>query len=162
MKFSTQEEYGLRLLLQIANRYPESSITIPELAKLEELSEPHVAKLLMILRKAGFIKSIRGQAGGYMLARNPEEIVLTPVLASLGGRLYENGFCERHGGLEPICVHHGNCGLNALWTDVQNAVDGVLNGKTLKSVLDCHPIAYSPKDHHEFEESTRLRVSNNS
>ena len=51
MKFSAQEEFGLRCMLQIARLGPDGSLTIPEIAKNEGMSTTHVAKLLMILRK---------------------------------------------------------------------------------------------------------------
>jgi Rrf2 family protein len=136
MKYSAQEEYGLRLLIDIARAEPGQSITIPELAKIEELSEPHVAKLLMILRKAGFIKSVRGQSGGYLLAKSPDDIVIGDVLSELGGRLFDAGFCERHSGLSAKCPHLGDCALHDLWSDVQQAVDSVLYRRTLRHVLD--------------------------
>ena len=69
MKFSTQEEYGLRCLLQIARKGPGGSVTIPEVSRLEGLSQTNVAKMLMILRKEGFIVSTRGQSGGYAISR---------------------------------------------------------------------------------------------
>ncbi|RYG34392.1 transcriptional regulator, partial [bacterium] len=71
MKFSTQEDYGLRCLLQIARRpLEETALTIPEISRLEGLSQTHVAKLLMLLRQSGFVRSSRGQAGGYRLDRD--------------------------------------------------------------------------------------------
>lgn len=140
MKFSAQEEYGLRLLVQVALHSKPGSIAIPELAKLEELSEPHVAKLLMVLRRAGFISSIRGQLGGYVLAKAPETIVIADVLEALGGRLYDENFCVRHSGLSPICPHQeNNCLVHDLWLDVQRAVDHVIKNRTLKDILDRKP-----------------------
>jgi Rrf2 family protein len=137
MKFSAQEEYGLRLLIRIARKPEGRSCTIPELAGLEGLSEPHVAKLLMIMRKANFIQSTRGQAGGYTLSRPSTEIVIGEVLAELGGRLFDEDFCARHSGLEPECVHQNDdCALYHLWDEVQTAVDNVVYKKTLQDVMD--------------------------
>lgn len=136
MKFSAQEEYGLRLLLQIGKAEPGRTVTIPELARLEELSEPHVAKLLMILRKTNFIQSSRGQTGGYRLAKSPETIVIGDVLKELGGRVYDKGFCSRHSGLSAECTHLGDCGLNDLWIDVQSAIDSILFHRTLADLLE--------------------------
>lgn len=136
MKFSAQEEYGLRLLIQIAQMPGEESITIPELARREELSEPHVAKLLMILRKGGFVKSFRGQSGGYVLAGHAKDIVVGAVLEELGGRLVGADFCERHSGLAEQCPHVADCALGGLWDDVQKAVDSVLQHRTLQDLLD--------------------------
>lgn len=135
MKFSAQEEYGLRLLIQIGRAEKGRSVTIPELSRIEELSEPHVAKLLMILRKAGFIKSARGQSGGYSLAMEPAEIVVGDVLKELGGRIYDENFCHRHSGLVAECTHAGDCAIQGLWEEVQQAVDGVVNRRTLGDLL---------------------------
>src|ERR1700761_1249965 len=104
MKFSSQEEYGLRCLLQIARLGIEESMTIPEISAAEGMSQTHVAKVLMILRKAEFITSTRGQSGGYTLARPAEKINVGEVLALLGGRLYDEGFCGKHGGLNESCT----------------------------------------------------------
>lgn len=136
MKFSSQEEYGLRCLVAIAVIGPAGSITIPELSKMEGLSTSHIAKLLSILRKSGYIKSVRGQLGGYSIAKLPANIPIREVLESLGGRLYGSGFCERHSGLLPTCVHEADCLMRPLWTRLQNAVDSVLQGLTLEDILE--------------------------
>lgn len=133
MKFSAQEEYGLRCLIAIARL---GTLTIPELSRLEGLSQPHVAKLLSILRRGGFLLSNRGQAGGYILARQPEEIVVGAVLADLGGRLYEPDFCEKHSGVQEECAHSVGCSLKELWSRVQSAVDQVVYQITLKDLIE--------------------------
>ena len=122
MKFSAQEEYGLRCLLQIARLGPDQSMTIPEVSKVEGLTPPHVAKLMMILRKEGFINSTRGQSGGYALARSPDQIILGDVLAALGGKLYDAEFCGKHTGSNSICTHAIDCTVRSLWQVVQTAV----------------------------------------
>lgn len=136
MKFSSQEEYGLRCLVAIAVLGPGGSVTIPELSKMEGLSPSHIAKLLSVLRKSGYIKSVRGQQGGYSIAKDPKSIQIREVLESLGGRLYGSGFCERHSGLLPNCVHEADCLMRPLWNRLQEAVDSVLNGVTLEDVLE--------------------------
>ncbi|HRJ26854.1 MAG TPA: Rrf2 family transcriptional regulator [Fimbriimonadaceae bacterium] len=135
MKFSAQEEYGLRCLIAIAERGSEGSTTIPEIAKREGLSQPHVAKLLAILRRAQIIRSTRGQLGGYTLSRHADQIMIGDVLAALGGRLYEGGFCDRHAGLPRVCVHDQACTLRPLWQRIQDAVNQVVDAITLEDVM---------------------------
>jgi len=135
VKFSAQEEYGLRCLLQIGARGADDSLTIPEISKIEGLSQTHVAKLLMILRKEGFITSTRGQSGGYTIARPPEQIVVGEVLAALGGRLYDGEFCERHRGQHDICTHAVDCSVRSLWQVIQSAVNDVVDQMTLADML---------------------------
>ena len=74
MKLSAQEEYGLRCLLALARVEPGRSLTVPQIAEAEHISAPNVAKLLRVLRRAGYVAALRGQAGGYTLARNAREL----------------------------------------------------------------------------------------
>jgi len=135
MKLSSQEEYGLRCLLQVARHDPEGSVTIPEIARIEGLSIPHVAKLMRTLRRGGFVKSVRGQAGGYKLARTPDHINIGEVLAWLGGRLFGPSFCSLHSGMVELCTHSVECSIRSLWQSVQHVVDQMLGKVTLSDLL---------------------------
>ncbi len=110
-------------------------MTIQEIGKREGLTTPHVAKLLMILRKSGFITSTRGQSGGYTIARPPHAIVVGDVLEALGGKLYDGGFCERHVGTHDVCSHSVGCNVRDLWEQVQTAIDSVVNRITLADLI---------------------------
>lgn len=135
MKFSSQEEYGLRCLLQLSRRGPSASMTIPEISAAEGLSVPYVAKLVRILRQDGFVKSSRGQSGGYTLTRSPAQIVVGDVLAALGGRIFDSETCERYPGAEDMCTHAIDCSIRSLWQAVQREVDEVLSKNTLQDLL---------------------------
>ena len=145
MKISSQEEYGVRCLLQIGRRGP-GSLTIPEISRAEGLSSHYVAKLLRVRRRGGLVKSVRGQAGGYVLARPLSEITVAEVLTVLGGRLYDPEFCGSHGGAEMVCAHTVDCSIRSLWRSVQQAVDQVLGKTTLAELLpaDPPPVTISP------------------
>lgn len=121
--------------LEVARGGPEGSVTIPEISKREGLTEPYVAKLLMVLRKAGLINSTRGHSGGYTLARPATEIKVGEVLQVLGGRLYEDDFCEKHVGVQEVCSHADACSIKSLWTKVQAAVDAVVDSITLADIV---------------------------
>ena len=135
MKFTAQEEYGLRCLLEIGRQGKGGSLTIPEIAVSEGLSIPYVAKLVRILRQGGFLKSTRGQSGGYTLSRSPEEIVIGEVLAGLGGRLFASEYCEQYPGSLASCTHTVDCSIRSLWRAVQQGVDQVLSRTTLRDLL---------------------------
>ena len=135
MKFSTQEEYGLRLLLRIAKSDSQHCLTIPELSEVEGLSSANTAKILRALRLAGFIESARGQTGGYKLNQSPDKILISDVLTSLGGKLYESNFCDLHSGMENICTNSIDCSIRSVWKTVQNVLDSVLGKFTLQDLL---------------------------
>ncbi len=135
MKFNTQEEYGLRLLLRIGKNNSPTGLTIPEISELEGLTEANVAKILRILRLANFIESSRGQTGGYKLSRPANEILVGDILTVLGGKLYESSFCELHAGVENICTNSIDCSIRSLWKTIQTMLDGVLSKITLQDLL---------------------------
>src|SRR5690242_9290381 len=134
MKLSAQEEYGLRCLLRVAGADGET-LTIPEIGEAEALSIAYVAKLMRILRQGKFVESVRGQTGGYTLTRSPDKIAVGEVLAALGGRLFEPGFCDQFSGLSKTCTHSVDCSIRSLWHAMQSAVDVVLSGITLQDLL---------------------------
>jgi Rrf2 family transcriptional regulator, iron-sulfur cluster assembly transcription factor len=135
MKVSAQEEYGLRCLMQMARGGAEKSLSIPEISRAEGLSAPNVAKLMRILRMGGLVRSVRGQAGGYALARPPERITLDQVLAVLGGPLFGSQFCEQHTGIERTCAHRRDCSMRPVWRKLQSLVGEVLTRTSLGDLL---------------------------
>jgi Rrf2 family protein len=138
MKITSQEEYGLRCLLRLARAGDSHSLTIPEIAAAEKMSPPYVAKLLAVLRQAGFIESTRGRSGGYHLTRSPAEMGLGSVLLALGEPLYdEPGYCQRHAGPETDgnCIHQGDCTLRALWHTLEQWMRHSLDQITLAELL---------------------------
>lgn len=135
MKFSTQEEYGIRCLLRIGKSKSPNGLTIPEISEMEGLSQANVGKLLRTLRLGGFIEASRGQTGGYKLARSSSEIVIGDVLNVLGGRLFEQDFCNMHSGVTNICTNTIDCSIRSLWGIIQNLLDGVLTKMTLQDLL---------------------------
>jgi Rrf2 family protein len=135
MKLSSQEEYGLRCLLQLARASGGESLTIAEMSEREGISAPNVAKIMRILRRAGLVKSTRGKAGGYTLARPAPEVRAIDVLSALGGRLFDTEFCDRHAGNERHCLNTRDCSIRPVLRGLQQAVDHVLGELTLASLL---------------------------
>ena len=132
MKLSSLEEYGLRCLLQLARTSLNESLTIEEISHAEGITSPNVAKIMRIMRRGGFVESVRGQNGGYSLALTAHEIIIGDVLEVLGGRLYDPKFCQHFVGSEDSCLHESShCSIRSLWNRVQSAVDDVLRQTTL-------------------------------
>jgi Rrf2 family iron-sulfur cluster assembly transcriptional regulator len=136
MKLSSNEEYGVRCLVRLAYAgYTGEGLTIPEISQAESVSPAYAAKLLRILRQAGFVNAARGKDGGYTLARPAESIVVGEAIAALGGRLFETSFCDTHSGQAAICTRSVDCSVRSLWRAVQVAVDQVLGKTTLRDLL---------------------------
>ena len=135
MKISSQEEYGLRCILQLARR-PHEPLTLAEIAEGEALTSSYVAKLMGQLRAAGVVEAVRGRSGGYILGSSPEEISVNDVLLAFSGQLFEGDFCESHNGLTEACVHMGtSCGIKTLWGVLDTLIDSVLSTTTLADLI---------------------------
>jgi Rrf2 family protein len=138
MKITAQEEYGLRCLLRLARAGEGQGLTIPEVAAAEKLSPPYVAKLLSVLRQAGFITSVRGRTGGYLLSRPAVEVRLGEVMRALGEPLFEDpGYCERHASPDTggTCVHNDGCTLRVIWQTLEEWMRHFLDRITLADLL---------------------------
>jgi Rrf2 family protein len=135
VKLSSQEEYGLRCLLQLARAGEGASLTIADMSEREGISSPNVAKIMRLLRRSGLVRSTRGKSGGYTLARPPAEVRASDVLAALGGRLFDTEFCDRHAGIESHCLHTRDCSIRPVLRGLQQAIDLVLGELTLASLV---------------------------
>ena len=153
MKFSAQEEYALRCLISIGRFYEiKDGLTIPEISKREGISQHTVAKTLRQLRLGGFLESERGHTGGYALARSPREIKIGDVLLYIGGKLYDDEFCLSHPGINGICSNSTDCSIRSLWRIIQDAVDNVTSGLTLKDLLGSEDDLFAKFSIEEAEE----------
>ena len=135
MKFSTQEEFGLRLLLRIAKSDSSPGLTIPEISELEGISIANAGKILRILRLAGFIESARGQTGGYNLKKPANEIIgkqndyiVTPDGRYLGNVL-EHSVDNAKGVMQSQCVQDSVDGIY-----VNLVVDDSFNDDSIKAL----------------------------
>ncbi len=143
MKFSSQEEYGLRCLLRVAKEGGEKGLTIPEISKAEGITTHNTAKILRALRLGSFLASSRGQIGGYTLSRPADEIMVSDVLSCLGGKLFDEEFCNTHSGEQKICTNSIDCSIRSLWQMLQSAIDGVLLKITLKDLISSEEVLIS-------------------
>ena len=134
MRFTAQEEYGLRCILQMARHEGGDPLTITGIAELEALTPHYVGKLMRVLRRRGLVQSIRGQKGGYRLARAAGEISLDEVFSALDGRLFEPEYCERYPGQDAFCVHTTECSIRSLWGRLEGMLSEELRKISLKDL----------------------------
>lgn len=135
MHLLSQEEYGLRCLVQVARHLGPEPLTIPEIARFEGLSPEYTAKLMRALRRGALVESTRGAGGGYRLARPAESITAWDVMEVLGGSFFPESFCEAHPGQQRDCVHTIDCSIRALWRRLEGVVQDVLRSVTLADLL---------------------------
>ena len=134
MKISAQEEYGLRCLLQLATLSAGESLTLPQIATREGISQANAGKLMWLLNKAGFVQATRGTKGGYSLARPAGEIHLNEVIKVLDADVLSK-HCENYTGVLDSCVHKGDCGIRPVIVGLHEIVENALSQITLAQLV---------------------------
>lgn len=135
MKITATEEYGLRLLLQLAARHGVT-VSLAELAGAEGIPAPVAAKVLLRLRQGGLVAAARGRRGGYALVAGPERITVARALRSLGTPLFHSSFCRPRGGAAAgRCRRLSDCSLRPVWAHLDTLLSAVFTHITLADLL---------------------------
>ena len=137
MKISTKGRYALRLMLDLATNDTGNPISLKDIAARQGISDKYLEQIIAMFNKAGFVKSIRGAQGGYMLSKSPSEYTVGMILRLAEGSLAPVS-CVEEG--EPACERIGKCGTAVLWKKVNDAVNGVIDTTTLQDLLDWQEI----------------------
>ena len=123
LKISTKGRYGLRAMIELAQAPSGTPVLMADIARAQGLSRKYLHALLVTLRNAGLVYSVRGAGGGYVLARPPEAIRTREVLEALEGELAVNP-CRDHG---TPCSRSRRCSARRLWMEVNRAVTETLD-----------------------------------
>ena len=132
MKLSTRTRYGIRAIIELAMNYGNGPLQIRLIAQRQDISVKYLEQLMTILRSAGFIRSIRGSKGGYLLANQPSQIKLNEVFDALEGNVTtvecveDNNYCDKT----------ADCIARQVWSQVQQAIKSVLQSITLQDLVD--------------------------
>ncbi len=124
MKISTKGRYGLTVMIELARKYGEGPISLKSIADDKNLSAHYLEQLAAPLRNAGLIRSVRGAYGGYILAKEPENITAGDIIRVLEGPITPVEGIEEE---EPA--------QQALWMRIRDVVKDVLDTTTLKDLI---------------------------
>jgi Rrf2 family protein len=134
MKISALQEYSLRCLLQLTKNGNDKPMSADEISKKELLSSAYVEKILQKLSKSGFIKSIRGTKGGYVLADDPKNISIGSLMRVIDGSPMSE-MCGHFSGTSEECTHISGCSIRPLWTNIYKYIYVVLDKTSLYDLL---------------------------
>jgi Rrf2 family protein len=134
MRITTWGEYALICSVHLAHRRGRGPINGRELASSERLPGDYVEQILLRLRRAGIVTSVRGAHGGYELARDPSLISVREVLAAAEHSTFDLN-CVSHPVDESRCSETRSCSIRPVWILLQNKIDEVLEGVKLADLL---------------------------
>lgn len=132
MKVSMKGDYGVRALVELAHHYGGGPVQSAVISGRQGIPEPYLDQLLTALRRAGFIRSVRGPQGGHALIRDPRELRLSEAVAALEGSLAPIGCLEDPNG----CRKTSTCSLRPVWEEVEAATLRILDGITIADLAE--------------------------
>lgn len=133
MKVSTKGRYALRLLLDLAVYNTGEPISLKDVARRQQISEKYLEQIISLLNKAGFVRSVRGAQGGYMLAKAPSEYTVGMILRLTEGSLAPVN-CVGDEGIE--CERRQGCVTVRIWEQINDAINNVVDHITLAELVE--------------------------
>jgi len=133
MRLTTRSEYGLLALLHLARRHDgRTGIAVREIATAQDIPPQFLEQLMLVLRRAGYVRSARGRSGGFRLARDPAKISLAEIIRLFDGALAPTESVSRYFyGPTPV---EREPALLDLFREIRNFISGRLEATTLAAV----------------------------
>jgi Rrf2 family cysteine metabolism transcriptional repressor len=132
MKLSTRTRYGMRAIIELGKHEEEGPLQLKIIAQRQDISVKYLEQLMAVMKSAGIVRSIRGSKGGYVLAKAPEKIKLSDVLHCLEGSVTTVECVEN----KDYCVRAADCAARQLWSQLQQAIEDVLQSMTLQDLVN--------------------------
>ena len=132
MKISTKGRYGLRIMTDIAIHGKNECVSLKDIAEREHLSEKYLEQIINLLGKENLVQSVRGAKGGYHLTRSVEEITVKDILLATEGSLAPVACAADN----DCCENYCDCVTSFIWTQMYDAVMGVVEKITLKDLVE--------------------------
>ncbi len=131
MKLSTRTRYGMRAAIELAQHEGKRPLQLKVIAERQGISVKYLEQLMSLLRSAGFVRSVRGSKGGYILARPAEQINVHEIFRCLEGAVSTAECTEDM----DYCERAADCAAREIWLRVEEAIRNVLGSLTLADVV---------------------------
>ena len=132
MKLSTKARYGVRAMVDMAMHHDGKPMLVKDIAKRQQVSGKYLEHVLLLLKKRGFVRSVPGAKGGYLLARDPASVTVGELVESLEGSLAPVDCVVR----EDVCPRSGACVTRDIWIALWDGMRRILDSFTLSQMVE--------------------------
>lgn len=139
MQVSKKTDYALRALFTLVEHYSGTPIPIRELARRNDIPKPFLEQIMLALKAKGWVESLAGMRGGYVLAKNPSKITMGEVVRHFDGILAPIA-CVSLSGYKR-CSQEPVCRFRRVFFDIRNYVTDVMDRSTLAEVARGAPVS---------------------
>ena len=135
MRISTRGRYALRMMLDMALADSGKPVRVKEIAERQEISEKYMEQIMPMLTKAGYVRSYRGNNGGYMLAKEPEEYTAGDIIRTTEGSLAPIACLDD---VPNRCERQDQCSTLEFWEGLKKVIDQYVDSVTLADLVNNH------------------------
>ena len=133
MKISTKGRYALRLMIDLAENSSGNPVSLKDVAKRQGISDKYLEQIISVLNKAGYVRSVRGAQGGYLLKSDPETYTVGMIRRQTEGSLAPVSCIEDD---EIICDRQEQCVTSIVYKKINDAISNVVDNITLQDLVD--------------------------
>lgn len=131
MKISSRGRYALRFMIDLAQHSGGEAVTLKEVSQRQEISVKYLEQIVTLLNRGGLIHSVRGNQGGYLLAREPAAYTVGDILRVVEGDLFPVACMENR---PNQCPRHNACRTIGFWEGLYKTVNDYVDGVTLQDL----------------------------
>jgi Rrf2 family protein len=134
MKLTTKSEYACLALLDLSEQYNRGMVKTDDIARRRNIPKKYLEHILLLLNKAGYIRSKRGVDGGYQLSKNPKDISLADIIRLMDGPLAPTGSVSKY--YYTSTPLEQNKALTKLMQDIRDYTSRKLEGTSFRDLLE--------------------------
>ena len=143
MRITSSSEYGMRIMIQMSHQREGKSLSAENLSQMENIPRYYMDQILMKLRRAKLVASLRGARGGFVLGRSPARISVGDVIRAVEGKVVEGKVfdetCKKYDHGSQMCCHTSRCSIRPVWLRLAQTIENFLNDISLAQLLHQEP-----------------------
>ena len=133
MILSTKGRYGLKAIFELSLNYGEGPVSLKKISEKYNISENYLEQLFAKLKRNGYIETVRGAQGGYLLAKDPKEITVGMILRTLEGEITTSECLSKE-----VCARESICTTRGIFEKIENSINNVIDNITLADMYEEH------------------------
>jgi Rrf2 family protein len=133
MILSTKGRYGLKAVFELSLNYGLGPVSLKKISDKYNISENYLEQLFSKLKKKGYIVTVRGAQGGYLLAKDPSELTVGMILRTLEGEMTTSDCLGKE-----ICSREAICATRGIFEKIEKSINDVIDNITLADMYEDH------------------------
>ncbi|MDI6757542.1 MAG: Rrf2 family transcriptional regulator [Endomicrobiia bacterium] len=133
MKISFKGDYALKIILDLALTYNGEITHIKDISKRQDIPEKFLEQIIVILKRAKYVKTVRGPKGGVFLAKHPSKITLGEIVRLIDGSTAPIACVSCSAYLK--CSFENKCVFKKVWAEARERTNDIVDKTTFRDMV---------------------------